>query len=688
MIAFYLFTLGLSSGMVAAFTRHVLAVLGLMAGFESTLYFVLGIAAAYASSQLIYMCAIQAIYPSRPPGPYATESASHAAALVLLPHVLRLDIRWPHPSMDSMEPLIYAGGFVALHLVLKLSTFYAALRGSEGRRLLSVWWFAGSFACALLAFFTISSWLQQMSEASSPAPSEATDYRVGDQYARAVVMVEGSVFHQELDAYPGQRLTLRWAPLPEVTQPMQIYVTVTLSGADTKTFIASPKLEVGRWTEVGISGRFIPKDLASCTIQWSTHRVPSWFRLLGIRPVSIMTATEGGARAKVLFSGPLKHEIRPVSKGKNILLIAVDGLAADHVSMLGYARDTTPSFNLLGRRSVVFENAFTPAPEAMGAYMSLMTALDPLRHGYLSGRKGPAPSHTLPELLASARYATVAFTEGERGDLTHGSGFAQGFELFDASYSEAGSASTLNKIRTWITTNKALKFFAFVRLSELGNEENLPAESASRRFGDAGRAPDATDRYDNALAQLDGRLGALLKFVRDQDGGKNTAIIITSPYGLNPGGGVGLHEPSLRVPLLIYVPGAKASLRRDLVSTQDIAPTILAIAGVTPPRTMKGRNLLSGPSQNDPISVFGQAGGVIALSLRMEKWRYSWQSGIPLSGSSERTQPQGLGLFYYAYDDPHWWKKDLTIEYPAAVRKYTTRLTDYIRDGRSVDIRR
>ncbi len=53
-----------------------------------------------------------------------------------------------------------------------------------------------------------------------------------------------------------------------------------------------------------------------------------------------------------------------------------------------------------------------------------------------------------------------------------------------------------------------------------------------------------------------------------------------------------VYDSTLRVPLIIAVPGQAAATREEPVSLVDLAPTLLRAAGITPPLEMKGQDLL------------------------------------------------------------------------------------------------
>ena len=60
-------------------------------------------------------------------------------------------------------------------------------------------------------------------------------------------------------------------------------------------------------------------------------------------------------------------------RGRDVVLISVDALRADHVGAYGYGRPTTPRLDRLAAEGVVFEAAYTPTPHTSYAVSSLMT---------------------------------------------------------------------------------------------------------------------------------------------------------------------------------------------------------------------------------------------------------------------------------------------------------------------------
>lgn len=106
---------------------------------------------------------------------------------------------------------------------------------------------------------------------------------------------------------------------------------------------------------------------------------------------------------------------------------------------------------------------------------------------------------------------------------------------------------------------------------------------------------DAIERHDEtvisrqraeALYVLDRQIARTLAYLRSTGQYDHTVIVFTSDNGYYLGehrkreGKTSVHEPSLRVPLLITGPGVPHGVRYDPVTTIDLAPTFAALGGI------------------------------------------------------------------------------------------------------------
>ena len=70
-----------------------------------------------------------------------------------------------------------------------------------------------------------------------------------------------------------------------------------------------------------------------------------------------------------------------VSKAPLVILIVLDTVRADHLSMYGYHRQNTKNLEEFARDALVFENCIAPAPWTFPSHASLFTGLYPTEHG-------------------------------------------------------------------------------------------------------------------------------------------------------------------------------------------------------------------------------------------------------------------------------------------------------------------
>ncbi len=120
---------------------------------------------------------------------------------------------------------------------------------------------------------------------------------------------------------------------------------------------------------------------------------------------------------------------------KNVLLIVLDTVAADHLSLYGYQRDTTPRLRDLARSGVVFDMARSPASWTLPAHASIFTARWPNELNVGEHRPLDDTYPTLAEYLAHHGYATSGFI-GNTYYCNSWFGLARGFQHYEDYYEE------------------------------------------------------------------------------------------------------------------------------------------------------------------------------------------------------------------------------------------------------------
>jgi arylsulfatase A-like enzyme len=133
--------------------------------------------------------------------------------------------------------------------------------------------------------------------------------------------------------------------------------------------------------------------------------------------------------------------------------------------------------------------------------------------------------------------------------------------------------------------------------------------------------------YHAMTAALDEQVGRLLAAIADAGVRDNTIVVLTSDHGEMFGAHgrvykMTFYEESARTPLLIRWPGHIPAARSDAcISTVDLMPTLLGLAGREIPKAVEGMDL----SQ----LVLGKGGPVPAAALLQGMGHtYLWEDGF------------------------------------------------------------
>jgi len=168
---------------------------------------------------------------------------------------------------------------------------------------------------------------------------------------------------------------------------------------------------------------------------------------------------------------PCRVFLAQAELSRNIILISLDTLRADHLGTYGYHRNTSPFIDAFAKESIVFDNAVVQAPNTLPSHMSIMTSLYPSFHGTKESKSRLDDEHiTLAELLKEKGYQTAAFVDG--GFVSATFGFDQGFDI----YNDQGRriVQILPKVKKWLDENMSTPFFLFIHCFDIHSPYNPP----------------------------------------------------------------------------------------------------------------------------------------------------------------------------------------------------------------------
>jgi hypothetical protein len=291
--------------------------------------------------------------------------------------------------------------------------------------------------------------------------------------------------------------------------------------------------------------------------------------------------------------GPAEAEAPPARSlglaGRDILLVTIDALRADHVGAWGYARQTTPNIDRLAADSALFTHAYCATPHTSYSIGSLMTGKY-LRPLLLQG--AGQDSDTWASLLRTYGYRTAAFFPPAIFfiDAPRFAGFqARGWDFEYKKVEFLEGEGRVKQVAGWLEAQPAeQRLFAWVHL--FGPHEPYEAHP-EHPFGSRD-----IDRYDSEIAAADVTAGKLVELFRARRPG--AIVILTADHGEEFGEhggryhGTTVYEEQVRVPMLISAPGAIPPGRHaEPVQTIDLLPTLLAALDVPRPPRLRGRDL-------------------------------------------------------------------------------------------------
>jgi arylsulfatase A-like enzyme len=396
--------------------------------------------------------------------------------------------------------------------------------------------------------------------------------------------------------------------------------------------------------------------------------------LLPLRPPHLMPSEASSARTGT------------PAGGRSAILIVLDTLRRDHMSLHGYSRKTTPAIDERARGAVVFDDATAVSSWTLPSHASMFTGLWPRSHGAYAFRNAglravdvyPLPQErvTLAEIAVQAGYRTAGLT-ANHSYLARRLGMDQGFQDYlcrpprgaglllhtartlarrwdwrRAEYEEMPYFTAPEMTRaaiSWLDRSGGAPFFLFLNYMDvhwpnaapgsqgLPFEDEAPLGAPEKRILErphpAGIVTPAIRRalvneYDRELIHLDEWIGVLFDYLERSGLAKTTLVILTSDHGEYlgehnlVGHGKDLYAEGVDVPLIVWEPGQVPGRVSRPVQSLDVFPTILRYLGLRVPESTQGQPLLE--VEHPVVSQLSQGQGWERMlrTIRVGEYRY------------------------------------------------------------------
>ncbi len=375
---------------------------------------------------------------------------------------------------------------------------------------------------------------------------------------------------------------------------------------------------------------------------------------------------------------------------RGVLVVAVDCMRADRMSLYGYDRETTPFLDSLAKESLVFTRHYAVTPEVFPSHASVLSGCDPriANRPLVSKDLGaslflPRSAPRLARTFLANGYRTAAFSDDPGFSATHG--FESGFEEFlnfregemDPSL-DFGMAGVSIRFKRWLRgLGENENWFAYLHVRDLeriwlqedpandrrfaprseldfvpplsANNTSFHAVPKRRWNGGAFTLGEYQARYEGNLRECDQNLGRVMSWLRNKGYWETTTLVVIGTYGISFGEegllleSRSLAEHDLRVPWIVRpAPNLRVPvpLRVDeLTSTLDIAPTLIELCGLKRPRGMHGislRGAVFGQEQERREQVFAAGGLFDGFAVVTRDEHFVWRSADTLEPDSLR----------------------------------------------------
>jgi arylsulfatase A-like enzyme len=341
---------------------------------------------------------------------------------------------------------------------------------------------------------------------------------------------------------------------------------------------------------------------------------------------------------------------------KNVLLITIDSLRADHLSCLGYHRKITPKMDELAKKGILFSQAIANGSGTPSAVPPILTSTYPLMYG--GYERLSKQRVAIAEVLKQSGYSTAAFHSNTY--LSRFYGYQRGFDVFYddltakteiSTYSSLVrkarkaaqkimlyisatifphkksswplpyvNAKALNqKAVSWLANNRPERFFLWIHYMDVHSPFMAPKDFIEEINEDISRREvlrlnkrlprprelskkDLTrliDLYDACIKHTDSAVSSLLDEIERLGLLKETMVIITADHGEeflehgDLGHNCTMYDELIHVPLIFFSPDWAAGKTIDSqVEHLDIAPTVLDALGIKKPANFLGDSLL------------------------------------------------------------------------------------------------
>lgn len=299
----------------------------------------------------------------------------------------------------------------------------------------------------------------------------------------------------------------------------------------------------------------------------------------------------------VLITACATNTEQQVEQRPNFLLLLSDNHYYEHLGCYGDPVVKTPAIDAIASKGIRFTNAYCAAPSCTPARAAMLTGQDiwRLKEGGNLWSTLSKDIPTYPDLLEEAGYQVGHDRKGwGPGDFKVGGRDRNPAGYTFKDFASFLTANTADKPWSyWLSSRNPHRPFEHGAGIASGMDPSKVEVPPYLPDTDEVRA-DICDYYYQ-IQQFDQEVAEAVALLQEKGLSENTIIVVTGDNGwMMPRGLANLYDFGTRVPLIISWPKKYQGDRvvNDFVSLNDLAPTFLEMAGLSPPQGMTAQTLL------------------------------------------------------------------------------------------------
>lgn len=303
------------------------------------------------------------------------------------------------------------------------------------------------------------------------------------------------------------------------------------------------------------------------------------------------------------------------SKKTNVIFFIADDVSWNDYGCYGNPAARTPHIDALAKNGIRFDQAYLTASSCSPSRSSIITGRYPHNNGKAAELHQPISWNLpwFPEMLREAGYFTaisgkhhMTSTKGPNGETR-----PKPFDHVDGGRSKGNSGGHANWVQTTQDRPKDKPFFFWFASYDAHRGWDADKQWDVDRYGPMHKAEDVIvppflvddqetredlASYYNEVTRFDHYIGAVVAELKTQGELDNTLIFVLADNGRPfPRAKTRIHDSGMKTALVAHWPGQiqkPGSASDALVSVIDLAPTVLAAAGLNTAPTVQGVSLM------------------------------------------------------------------------------------------------